>query len=190
MMNYEDIYKDVEKRISEKRFIHSIGVAKKAKELAKIYNVDEEIAEKVGIAHDLAKNLSDEEMTKYANANNIEIDEMERIKPELLHGKIGADVAKKVYGFNEDMQNAIKYHTTGRANMSILEKIIYVADKTEENRKGIRFNLQKSRELSKENLDEALLFLMNEFIVYSINNNIVIHPETLTARNYLLINKK
>ena len=115
---------------------------------------------------------------------------MERIKPELLHGKIGADVAKKVYGFNEDMQNAIKYHTTGRANMSILEKIIYVADKTEENRKGIRFNLQKSRELSKENLDEALLFLMNEFIVYSINNNIVIHPETLTARNYLLINKK
>lgn len=189
-MTYDDIYQDVQKRLSEYRFIHSIGVAKKAKELAKIYGVDEEIAEKVGIAHDLAKELSDKEMLNYANANNIEIDEIEKIQPDLLHGKIAADIAKKEYEFNEDMQNAIKWHTTGRVNMSKLEKIIYIADKTEENRKGERFNLEKSRELSKLNLDEAIIFLMDEFIVYGIKNERIIHPCSVSARNYLLINKK
>ena len=166
-----------------------MGVAKKAVELAKIYGVQEETAKKVGIAHDIAKEMTDEEMLEYVKTNNIEIDEIETVKPSLLHGKIGADIAAKKYGFTEDMVNAIKWHTTGRKNMSMLEKIIYVADKTEENRKGTRFNLEKSRELSTQNIDEALIFLMNEFITYNVKNEWLIHPETINARNDLLLNQ-
>lgn len=188
-MEYKEIENDVKSVLSEYRFTHSLGVAKKAIELAKIYGVQEEIAKKVGIAHDIAKEMTDEEMIEYAKANNIRIDEIETVKPSLLHGKIGADIATKKYGFTEDMVNAIKWHTTGRKNMSMLEKIIYVADKTEENRKGTRFNLEKSRELSTQNIDETLIFLMNEFITYNIKNEWLIHPETINARNYILLNE-
>ena len=188
-MEYEEIENDVKSVLSEYRFTHSSGVAKKAVELAKIYGVQEETAKKVGIAHDIAKEMTDEEMIEYAKTNNIEIDEIETVKPSLLHGKIGADIAAKKYGFTEDMVNAIKWHTTGRENMSMLEKIIYVADKTEENRKGTRFNLEKSRELSTQNIDETLIFLMNEFITYNVKNEWLIHPETIKARNDLLLNE-
>ena len=188
-MEYKEIENDVKSVLSEYRCTHSLGVAKKARELAKIYGVQEEIAKKVGIAHDIAKEMTDEEMIEYAKANNIRIDEIETVKPSLLHGKIGADIAAKKFGFTQDMINAIKWHTTGRENMSMLEKIIYVADKTEENRKGTRFNLEKSRELSTQNIDETLIFLMNEFITYNVKNEWLIHPETIKARNDLLLNE-
>ena len=188
-MEYKEIENDVKSVLSEYRFTHSLGVAKKAIELAKIYGVQEEIAKKVGIAHDIAKEMTDEEMIEYAKVNNIRIDEIETVKPSLLHGKIGADIAAKKFGFTQDMINAIKWHTTGRENMSMLEKIIYVADKTEENRKGTRFNLEKSRELSTQNIDETLIFLMNEFITYNVKNEWLIHPETIKARNDLLLNQ-
>ena len=90
-MEYEEIENDVKSVLSEYRFTHSLGVAKKAVELAKIYGVQEETAKKVGIAHDLAKELSDTEMLNYANSNNIEIDEIEKQQPDLLHGKIAAE---------------------------------------------------------------------------------------------------
>lgn len=188
-MKYEEIESDVKSVLSEYRFIHSLGVAKKAVELAKFYGVEEETAKKIGIAHDIAKEMTDEEMIEYAKANNIRIDEIETVKPSLLHGKIGADIAAKKFGFTQDMINAIKWHTTGRENMSMLEKIIYVADKTEENRKGTRFNLEKSRELSTQNIDETLIFLMDEFITYNVKNEWLIHPETINARNYILLNE-
>lgn len=188
-MDYEEIENDVRKTLSEYRFTHSLGVVKKAVELANIYGLDEEITRKVAIAHDIAKEMTDEEMLEYAKLNHIEVDEIESIQPSLLHGKIGADIATKKFGFTQDMVNAIKWHTTGRKNMSMLEKIIYVADKTEENRKGTRFDIEKSRELSKQNIDEASLFLMNESIDYNIKKDAIIHPKTIEARNDLLLNQ-
>lgn len=185
-MEYEEIENDVKSVLSEYRFTHSLGVVKKAVELANIYGLDEEITRKVAIAHDIAKEMTDEEMLEYAKLNHIEVDEIESIQPSLLHGKIGADIATKKFGFTQDMVNAIKWHTTGRKNMSMLEKIIYVADKTEENRKGSRFDLAKSRELSTQDINQALIFLINEFIIYHIKNDGLIHPETINARNDLL----
>ena len=130
-MEYNDLERDAKEILSEFRFTHSLGVAKKAVELAKQYGEDEEIAKKVAIVHDIAKEMTNEELVEYANKNNIEIDEIESINPSLLHGKVGADIVAKKYNFTEDMQNAIKWHTTGRENMTMLEKIIYVADSTE-----------------------------------------------------------
>ena len=188
-MEYNDLERDAKEILSEFRFTHSLGVVKKAVELAKQYGEDEEIVKKVAIAHDIAKEMKNEELIKYANENKIEIDEVEKINPSLLHGKVGADIVAKKYNFTEDMQNAIKWHTTGRENMTMLEKIIYVADKTEENRKDTKFNLEKSRELSKKDIDEAILFLMDEFIEYNIRIGRVFHLETIKARNYLLLKK-
>ena len=186
-MEYEEIKARVKDELSEKRFKHSVGVAKKAVELAKIYGVDEEIAKKTGIAHDVAKEMSSREMINYVKENNIEVDDIEKNKTSLLHGKIGADIAGKEYGFTEDMQNAIKWHTTGRKNMSMLEKIIYVADKTEENRKGKNYDIEKARKLSKNDIDKALIFLMDESIIFNIEKEELVHPKTIEARNSLLI---
>lgn len=188
-MEYNDLERDAKEILSEFRFTHSLGVAKKAVELANQYGEDEEIAKKVAIVHDIAKEMTNKELVEYANKNNIEIDEIESINPSLLHGKVGADIVAKKYNFTEDMQNAIKWHTTGRENMTMLEKIIYVADKTEENRKETKFNLEKSRELSKKDINETVLFLMDEFIEYNIKIGRVFHPETIKARNYLLLKK-
>lgn len=100
-MKYEEIESDVKSVLSEYRFIHSLGVAKKAVELAKFYGVEEETAKKIGIAHDIAKEMTDEEMLEYVKTNNIEIDEIETVKPSLLHGKIGADIATKNMGLQK-----------------------------------------------------------------------------------------
>jgi len=118
----------VKQNLSEKRYYHSVCVMKKCEELAKHFGENIEEAKKVGLIHDIAKELSDEEKLSYAKENDIEIDPVELKHPGLLHGKIGADIAKKKFGFSEKMCQAIKYHTTGGKNMSILDKILYVAD--------------------------------------------------------------
>ena len=128
------INNDLKNTLSEKRYKHSLGVMKKAEELASIYGIDTNVAKLTGLAHDIGKEFSDEEMLKYAKENNIEVDNVEKVNVGLLHAKIGADICKKKYNFTLEMQNAIKYHTVGNENMDLLAKIIFVADKTEEGR--------------------------------------------------------
>lgn len=186
-MELEKIIEDVKKHISEKRYIHSLGVMKRIEELAKIYNVDVETAKKVGIAHDVAKEMTVEESLKYAEENDIEFDEIEKEIPYLLHGKIGADITKKLYGFDEQMQNAIIYHTTGNKDMDMLAKILYAADKTEENRNFKEYNVEYERELANKDIDEALIFMLGETIKNNIENKKIIHPNSIITRNMLLI---
>ena len=134
MISYEILYNEAKKALSEKRFKHSEGVVNRAVEYAKIYGIDVEIVKLVAIAHDIAKELSEEQEREYIKQYNIQLDEIESISHNLLHAKIGFYICKNKYGFTEDMANAVKYHTTGRPNMSLLEKIIYLADATDSNR--------------------------------------------------------
>ena len=190
MEDIEKIKKEVKSILSEKRYIHSIGVMERAKELAKIYNEDEKKAELIGIVHDIAKEMTKEEMIEYAKKNNIEIDEIEKETPGLLHGKIGADICQKKYGFTKDMLNAIKYHTTGNKNMTTLDKIIYLADKTENNR--TYDDLEYAKKLSDNNLNEAMMYCLNIVISSNVEKNRLIHLDTIIARNEILmeINKE
>lgn len=188
-MDLEKIEQDVKSRLSEKRFKHSQGVKKRAVELAKIYGLNEEIAAKVGIAHDVAKEIPNDEKLKYIEENNIKTDEIEILNPGLLHGKIGADIAKKIYGFSEEMQDAIKYHTTGNPKMDLLAKIIFAADKTEENRKSEKFDIEKERELSNKDIDEAMIFMLEENIKLNLERKNLIHVDTINTRNYIMIHK-
>lgn len=114
--------------LSEKRYYHSICVMQKCEELAEIYGIDKEIAKKVGLVHDIAKEMSDEEKQSYAEKNQIPVNEVEQKHVGLLHAKIGADIAKKEFHFSEEMCKAIRLHTTGGQGMQLLDKILYVAD--------------------------------------------------------------
>ena len=184
------INNDLKNTLSEKRYKHSLGVMKKAEELASIYGIDTNVAKLTGLAHDIGKEFSDEEMLKYAKENNIEVDNVEKVNVGLLHAKIGADICKKKYNFTLEMQNAIKYHTVGNENMDLLAKIIFVADKTEEGRNYKKDEkneqLQKVRELSKIDINKALLYEIDSSLIYTIQKHKLVHTDSILTRNKLL----
>lgn len=187
-MNYEEIEEIVRNSMSEKRFRHSQGVAKRAAELASIYGEDVEKARKIGIAHDIAKEMSKEEAVSYAKENGIVFDEIEEKEPGLWHSKLGADIAVKRYGFTSDMAEAITYHTTGNVNMNTMDKIIYIADKTDETRTII--NREEAVEVSNKNLDNGVLYIAKFMIQYSLKKDSLIHPDTIHLMNQLITKKK
>lgn len=184
-MDLESIEKYVKEHLSEKRFFHSKCVMKKCEELAKIYNVNLDAAKEVGIAHDIAKELTDEEKLLYVKENNISIDSIEQHNIGLLHAKIGADIAKKVFGFSDDMCNAIKYHCTAKDNMTILEKILYIADWTGDDRTFENAIILKNV-LEKSGIDTAILKALDMVIEEQLEKNKEIHINTINARNFLL----
>ncbi len=181
MIKYEELYEEVKVKLSEKRFKHSEGVVKRAIEYAKVYNVDIETVKLVAISHDIAKELSDEENEKYIKEYNIEIDEVEKRNNNLLHAKIGSYICKNKYGFTQDMVNAVKFHTTGRENMSILEKIIYLADATEENRK---YCSSFYVDLIKKDIDDGMFEVAKWVINSLLERNMVIHLDTIRCYNF------
>lgn len=180
----KEIDEDAKKMLSEKRYIHCKNVMKRAVELAKIYGINENKAMLAGFAHDITKEMPKDEMFKYIEEHNIKIDEFERKNPGLLHGKIAAVFCKEKYGFTEDMQKALEYHTTGEPDMDDLAKIIFIADKTEVGRKNNDW--EKIREKEKEGLDALLLFIIDESICYVIKKGKQIRVDTILTRNYLL----
>lgn len=184
-MDLENIEKYIKKHLSEKRFYHSQCVMKKCEELAKLYNVDIETAKKVGIAHDIAKELTDEEKLAYIKENNIAMDSIEEHNLGLLHAKIGADISKKIFDFSDEMCNAIKYHCTAKENMTILEKILYIADWTGEDRTFENAIILK-KVLKESGIDCAILQALNMVIQEQIEKNKEIHLNTINARNFLL----
>ena len=187
MKSIEDVKQELEKMLSPKRYEHSIGVMEKAIELAEIYGEDKEKAAYAALTHDIAKEMTDEELINYSIENNITITEDDKLIPMALHGIIGSNIVKKKYDFIDEMCDAIYYHTTGRPNMTLLDKIIYVADKCEERtRKSEHAN--KLREIVKEKgLDEAILFVMDDWtLAKAIENKKLIHPNTIHARNDII----
>ena len=99
-MQLEQIREEVKHILSEKRYKHSLGVEKRAAELGAIYGVDIEKAKLAGLTHDIAKEMTKEEIFAYAQENGIQLSPIEREIPKVLHGKIGADICKKKYGFD------------------------------------------------------------------------------------------
>lgn len=182
----EKIETDLKEILSEKRYNHSISVMNMAEELARIYGVDVVDAKIAALLHDNAKEMSEEEMLKYAEKNNIEVTEFEMLNAKILHGKIGADIARKKYGISEQIAKAIEYHTTTNPEMDILAKIIYISDKIELTRKIEAFDLDAERKLAKEDLDKTLLLIIDNTTKYLIDNNKMIAVESIETRNKLL----
>lgn len=187
-MELKEIEEIVKTRMSEKRFNHSKCVMERCEEIAKQLNYDVEIAKKVGIAHDIAKEIPNEDKLKYVEENNIEIDEIERDNPTLLHAKIGEDIAIKELGFTKEMGEAIRAHTTGIEEMTILDKILFIADRTSKER-GFP-DIEYLNRLLEKNIDEAVLYIFDKKITLQIDKKAQMHPETIFARNWLLKNMK
>lgn len=160
------IRKSMEKSLDSKRFEHTLGVAYTASALAMCYQVDINKAQTAGLLHDCAKCLSDEKKIAICKKHNIHISEVEKRNPFLLHAKAGSYIAMEKYHIHDhDIINAILNHTTGRPGMSELEKIIYIADYIEPLRKQAP-NLTQVRKTAFENLDKALLMILENTLNY------------------------
>lgn len=185
-MDCNQIEKILKEMLPEKRLKHSLSVSKCAVELSEIYKYDKEKAKIAGLVHDCAKYFTDEQIEDCVKKFNINLDPLEENNIALSHSIVGSYVAKEVFNINdEEILSAIKYHTTGRENMSLLEKIIYMADLVEEGRKFPKVEELRNLTFSGK-LDEALLLSFNNTIKFVIDNKQLIHPRTVSARNYIL----
>ncbi|TCK98149.1 putative HD superfamily hydrolase involved in NAD metabolism [Natranaerovirga hydrolytica] len=177
------IRKKLKRTLHTKRYIHSIGVSTTAVCLAMKYGYDLHEAEVAGLVHDCAKNYSDSKKIALCKKNSIVMSPSEQTSPDLLHAKVGAVVAQSKYDIdNRDILNAVKYHTTGRPDMSLLEKIIYIADFIEPNR--TQPNLKEYRNLAFLDLEVCLLRILRDTITYLEKNNKEIDNLTKEAYNY------
>lgn len=187
MENIEKIKEDLKQILSEKRYIHSIGAMEKAIELAKRYGEDEEESALTALTHDIAKEMTVEEYYKYAKENNIELSKDDKMCTSVLHGIIGADIVKKKYGFTDEMCRAIHYHTTGITNMTLLGKIVYVADKIENSRNYQEAEVLREKFNQCESLDEFILYDIDYYTLPKmIEKKKVIHPNTINVRNEII----
>ena len=149
--------KKVKKTLPAARYNHSVGVAFTAASMAMRYGADINCALIAGILHDCAKMHSGMELLAMCDNYGITPSDAQRTNPDLLHGIIGSCIAKDKFDIkDQDILNAIAYHTTGRAGMSLLEKIIFIADYIEPSRKIIP-GLDKARELAFTDLDECII---------------------------------
>ncbi len=160
------IRKAMEKVQDENRYEHTLGVTYTATALAMCYHCDLHSAEIAGLLHDCAKCMDNAKKIQICEKHNIPVNEVERKNPSLLHAKAGSFIAMDTYGITDtDIINAILNHTTGRPNMSLLEKIIYVADYIEPNRKKAP-NLSEIRQIAFTDLDKALLMILRDTLTY------------------------
>ena len=188
MVEYDELYEEVKNTLSEKRFRHTEGVVQRAIEYAKVYNEDIEKVKIAGILHDIAKEIPKEESYKMLENYGVQLDEIEKNNFNLVHAKLGAEIAKNKYNLDDDITNAIKYHTTGKENMTTLEKIIYLADATEPNRNYLKneneLSLDELVELIKKDIDKGLEYTLKWNLESILRRNLIIHLDTVKAYNF------
>lgn len=183
-MNLEKLRKSMKSILPDKRNQHSLGVEEVCYDLALIHGADTLKASVSGILHDCARYLTDSELIVECEKRNLPISEVERRLPCLLHGKLGAIYAREKYGIDdEDILNAIIYHTTGRPAMTKLDKILFIADYIEPNRILIT-NIDYIRQLAYDDLDKALIFILKQTLDYLGDNKDVVCPKTKETYEY------
>ena len=169
--------------IRAKRIAHVQGVEEEAVRLARRWGADEQQARRAGILHDCTKYLELPEQLQLCSKYGIVLDELERTSAKLLHSKTGAWIARDVYGVGEEEFQAIYWHTTGKADMSLLEKVIYLADYIEPHRDFP--GVEELRALAYQDLDAALLMGVEMSIDDLKQRGVPIHPNTRAARDWL-----
>ena len=186
MLSRDEIKEYLKNNLQEERYNHVLAVAETAKKLAGLNNVDEDIAELAGFAHDVAKNMQIDEMKKIMDENNIILSEVEEINKSLWHSIIAPIVAKEKLGIeDEEILSSLRWHTTGKEDMTTLEKIIYIADMIEPTRDFD--GLEELRNITFNNLDDGVLAGLTHTMNFLLSKNSLMDENTVKARNYLLI---
>ncbi len=184
-MDKEKVKEWLKSKLSNERYLHSLGAEESAKELACRFGIDEEKAAFAGLIHDNAKNMPYEEMLKFIEKQNVDIEESVKSNPKILHAHLGAYMASKDLGVTDpEILNAVKYHTTGRVDMSLFEKIIYLADKIEANTRDPDFRQEVLSIIEKtNNIDEAILLSIDRTIRSLLDRKLPINYITIDVWN-------
>lgn len=184
MDNIIKMQKKVKKYMDEMRFHHTLGVMYTAAALAMCHGADVERAQIAGLLHDCAKCIPNDKKLKLCRRHNIPVSETEQKSPYLLHARLGAFIAEEKYGIHDpEILSAIEFHTTGRAAMSLLEEIIYIADYIEPMRSKAA-NLPEVRRLAFEDIDKAVYVTMRDTIRYLEQGKSCLDNQTVVAYNY------
>ncbi|KUP07261.1 phosphohydrolase [Bacillus coahuilensis m2-6] len=183
-MNRQRALDIVKEQLTEKRYIHTLGVMETSILLASHYGVDEKQAELAAIFHDYAKFRPLEEMKEIIQ-DQLEDKKLLKYNQELWHAPVGAYLVEKEVGIHDStVLDAIRYHTSGRKNMTPLEKVIYVADYIEPNRNFP--GVEDARAMAYDGLDKVLLVSLKNTMQFLLNKNQLIYPDTLKAYNSII----
>ena len=171
--------------MSEERLEHSVNTSKVARRLAIKYDYNADKAEIAGLLHDCAKDLDYEILKKMVLEYNIKVDKIIHRIPRLLHPLVGAAIAGKEFNIQDPViLKAIKAHSTGAVQMSLLDKIIYLSDKIEPLRDMA--GVEEAREMAEKDLNRAVLMVLDRGLIYLIRKGSFIHPVSIEARNNIL----
>ncbi len=184
-MTIDEMRDKLQLALTEKRFNHSLGVMQTAVSLARHYGADVNKTAVAALLHDCAKNYSKAEMFELCERYNVELDEITRASTGLIHGFLGAVVAEKYYGVSDpEIYDAIYYHTIGKPDMSLMTKIVYIADGIEplRNYDGV----DRIREIVYEDIDRALVLQIDYTLRSVIAKGGLIHSNTIDTRNFYL----
>ena len=186
-LNDKQIKKLLSQMLDDYRYNHSICVADEAKRLAEKYGADSQKAYFAGLVHDITKNYSREEHLKIFDNFGIILSDVEKNSDKLWHAMSGSVYIKEYLGVNDnDIVSAVRYHTTAKSDMTLLEKVIYVADFTSSDRNYPDVDVM--RQLSDKSLEEAMIYALKYTIDELIDRDAVMHPDTLCAYNFLISN--
>ena len=188
-MKYEEMRELLAKSLKPSRYQHSLGVAETAVFLAQRFGVNEEQAKVAGLLHDCAREFRNEDLIAEAEKRLIMVGNIERQMPLLLHAYVGSRLVTEKYGVSDHaVEQAIWRHTVGGAKMTKLDKIIWFADMIEPNRDYP--GVEELRSLAKTAaLDDMVLAGLTQSITFVLQKGGLIHPDTVIARNEILLNR-
>ena len=179
----EGLERFMKEQLKTSRYTHSLGVEKMASELAEIYGQDVEKAAFAGRYHDIAKCFTPEVMNEYVRSLGLSDEYLDN--NALAHSKVAAGILSTKFGVDdEEVLWAVKSHTTGRAGMSMLEEVVYVADAIEDNRNYP--GLKELQELAKKDIDAACLEIMDFTISRILEKGKTLDRDTIEAREYIV----
>lgn len=185
MIEVDEIKKHLKQTLSEKRYVHSLNTADTAYELAGIFSEDIDKAYISGLVHDCTRELELAVQQSMLKAMDKEVDPITCNISELLHAYSAEYMIRHGYKIEDEaIISAVRFHTTGKEDMALLEKIIFLSDMIEPSRSfpGVEY----IRKLSKSNLDLALIEAFDSSIRFLIGKRTVVHPNTVHARNFLI----
>ncbi|MCE9654621.1 bis(5'-nucleosyl)-tetraphosphatase (symmetrical) YqeK [Clostridium celatum] len=188
MWEIDKIKDYVKENLKVGRYNHTLGVVNTAVELAKVFGEDQKKAEIAALCHDVAKNMDLEQLRKIIDEENITLSIDEENTKEIWHSIAGPIIAKNIFKINdEEILSAMRWHTTGKENMSNLDKIVYLADLIEPSREFD--GIDEIRSISYKSLDLAMIKALTHTTIYLLNKGYAVDINTIKARNYLLYNK-
>lgn len=183
---FREVEAQVQARLGAPRFRHTLGVVATAELLASDHGADVAKARAAALLHDVAKEYDRERLLKEADEFGIVLSDIERRAWALIHAPLGAEIARRDFGVDDpDVLAAIRYHTTGRTGMSLLEKVVFVADYIEPGRSHP--GVGPVRQVAATDLDRAVLLALDQTIRYLVERGQLIAPSAVEARNELLM---